>query len=324
MNATYALLLIFGFLAVVLLLEGVYLLWTDTSSPEFKRVRQRLEGLVKGESGRVRTGFLKTRLLGRSPRVHALLSKYSGAHSLDLLLQQAGSKSNVAQLLLTCLMSGFVGVVLGLFLSWSWMSVGLLALAFLLFPLLRVKSQKSKRMQLMDSQLPNALDLICRALKAGHAFSAALSMAGDDAPEPVANEFRTTFDEITFGVSTKTAMMNLAERVPNSDMRYFVMAVIIQLETGGNLTELLSMLSNLMRERFKLFGKIKTLTAEGRLSGYILTALPFVLAFLLNVVNPGYMKVLFEDPMGIKLVMGALGMMACGVFILWRIIDIRV
>ncbi len=324
MNTYSTLLLIFGFLAVVLLMEGMYWLWSDTSSPEFKRVRQRLEGLVKGETGRMHDGFEKKRLLANAPQVHALLSQYSGAQALDQLLLQAGSKSTVAQLLATCVVSGLVGVGLGFFLRGSWVTLAVTTLALMVFPLLRVKWQKSNRMTLISSQLPDALDFICRALKAGHAFSAALSMVGDEVQEPIASEFRTVFDEITFGVSIKNAMLNLAERVPNNDMRYLVMAVIIQLETGGNLTELLSMLANLMRERFKLFGKIQTLAAEGKLSGYILTALPFGLAFLLNILNPTYMHVLFTEPMGIKLVLGALVMMAMGVLLLFRIVNIRI
>ena len=324
MNANYPLLLIFGFLAVVLLLEGVYLLWNDTSSPELKRIRKRIERLVKEDTGRVHNSFEKKRVLASTPAVHELLSQYSGAYRLDQLLLQSGSKMNLAQLLTMSFVFGFIGLILGILVHGSWVNVTLSALALLSFPLLRVKWKKAKRMKLMDSQLPDALDFICRALKAGHAFSAALSMVGEEVQEPIAGEFRTVFDEITFGVSIKNAMLNLTERVPNSDMRYFVMAVIIQLETGGNLTELLGMLANLMRERFKLFGKIKTLSAEGRLSGYILTGLPFVLAFLLNILNPGYMQVLFTDPTGIKLVIGALVMMGFGVLILWRIVDIRV
>ncbi len=324
MNTYSTLLLVFGFLAAVLLVEGVYWLWSDTSSPEFKRVRQRLEGLVKGEAGRPQGGFEKKRLLANAPKVHALLSQYSGAQSLDHLLQQAGAKSTVAQLLGTCVVSGLVGVGLGIFLRGAWVTMAVTTVALLIFPLLRVRWQKSNRMARISSQLPDALDFICRALKAGHAFSAALSMVGDEAQEPIASEFKAVFDEITFGVSIKTAMLNLAERVPSGDMRYFVMAVIIQLETGGNLTELLNMLSNLMRERFKLFGKIQTLAAEGKLSGYILTALPFGLAFILNILNPSYMHVLFTEPMGIKLVMGALVMMGIGVLLLFRIVNIRV
>lgn len=326
MNSTYAMLLIFGFLAVVLMLEGVFLLWTDTRSPEFKRVRERLQGLVKGESSRPKggSGFLKQRLFSNSPPVHGFLSHFSWVFHLDKLIVQAGSKRDVQQFLLTSLVAGGAGIVLTLILRWSWFSGGLITLALIALPWMNLKLQRSKRLQLMEKQLPDALDLICRALRAGHAFSAALSMVGDEAAEPIASEFKTTFDEIMFGVSTKNAMLNLAERVPNEDIRYFVMAVLVQLETGGNLTELLSSLANLMRERFKLMGKIRVLAAEGKLSAYILTGLPFFLALTLNVINPGYLNILFTDPIGVKMLIGVSVLMVIGIFFLWRIVVIRV
>lgn len=326
MNSTYAMLLIFGFLAVVLMLEGVFLLWTDTRSPEFKRVRERLQGLVKGESSRPKggSGFLKQRLFSNSPAVHGFLSHFSWVFHLDKLIVQAGSKRDVQQFLLTSLVAGGAGIVLTLILRWSWFSGGLITLVLIALPWMNLKLQRSKRLQLMEKQLPDALDLICRALRAGHAFSAALSMVGDEAAEPIASEFKTTFDEIMFGVSTKNAMLNLAERVPNEDIRYFVMAVLVQLETGGNLTVLLSSLANLMRERFKLMGKIRVLAAEGKLSAYILTGLPFFLALTLNVINPGYLNILFTDPIGVKMLIGVSVLMVIGIFFLWRIVVIRV
>lgn len=326
MNSTYAMLLIFGFLAVVLMLEGVFLLWTDTRSPEFKRVRERLQGLVKGESSRPKggSGFLKQRLFSNSPAVHGFLSNFSWVFHLDKLIVQAGSKRDVQQFLLTSLVAGGAGIVLTLILRWSWFSGGLITLVLIALPWMNLKLQRSKRLQLMEKQLPDALDLICRALRAGHAFSAALSMVGDEAAEPIASEFKTTFDEIMFGVSTKNAMLNLAERVPNEDIRYFVMAVLVQLETGGNLTVLLSSLANLMRERFKLMGKIRVLAAEGKLSAYILTGLPFFLALTLNVINPGYLNILFTDPIGVKMLIGVSVLMVIGIFFLWRIVVIRV
>jgi len=195
---------------------------------------------------------------------------------------------------------------------------------FFVFPVLRLTWKRSKRLHLIGAQLPDALDMISRALRAGHAFSAALAMVGNEAQEPIAGEFKATFDEINFGISTKNALMNLTKRAPIPDLRYFVLAVVIQLETGGNLAELLSMLSNLIRERFKLFGKIRVLAAEGKLSAYILLALPFVLAAALQVVNPGHLDLLWTDPTGFRLVIGALVMMVIGSFVMWRIIDIRV
>ncbi len=149
-------------------------------------------------------------------------------------------------------------------------------------------------------------------------------MVGNEAQVPISAVFKTTVDEINFGISTKSALLNLATRVPTPDMRYFVMAVLIQLETGGNLAELLTMLGGLIRARYKLFGNIKTLAAEGKLSAYILVTLPFFLAGMLQIINPGYMDILFSDPMGLRLVYGALIMMVFGIFVMWRIIKIHI
>ena len=327
MNSTYASLLIVGFLAVVLLLEGVFLFWSDTSSPEFKRVRDRIQGLVKGEPGRPRSGngdFLKKRLYSRSPPVHRFLAHSLWVQRLDKLLMQSGSRRNVEFFLWTTLAAGVSGILMSLILGWTWFSGGLITVALILLPWINLKMKRAQRVRLMEKQLPDALDLICRSLRAGHAFSASLSMVGNEAPEPIASEFKATFDEISFGVSTKNAMLDLAERVPNDDIRYFVMAVLVQLETGGNLTELLASLANLMRERFKLMGKVRVLAAEGKLSAYILTGLPFFLALVLNAVNPGYLNVLFTDPIGVKMLMGVSVLMGVGIFFLWRIVVIRV
>lgn len=327
MNSTYALLMIFGFLAAVLLLEGMFLLWSDTSSPEFKRVRDRIQGLVKGEVGRPKGGssnYFKQRLYSQSPPVHRFLSHFSWAKTLDKLIMQSGSKWDVMFFLLTSLAAGAAGVLLALILGWSGFIGGLVTVTLILLPWINLKMKRAQRVSLMEKQLPDALDLICRSLRAGHAFSASLSMVGNEAPEPIASEFKATFDEITFGGSTKNAMLDLAERVPNDDIRYFVMAVLVQLETGGNLTELLSSLAKLMRERVKLMGKIRVLAAEGKLSAYILTGLPFFLAFVLNVVNPGYLNVLFTDPIGVKMLIGVSVLMVVGIFFLWRIVVIRV
>jgi hypothetical protein len=146
--------------------------------------------------------------------------------------------------------------------------------------------------------LPDAIDLMGRALRAGHAFPTALKMVGDEMAEPVGAEFRTLFDETNYGVSMQNALLNLVARVPSTDLQYFVVAVLIQRETGGNLAELLDNISAIVRDRLKLMGQIRTLSAEGRLSAWILGLLPFATAALINLVNPGFMKVLWEDPIG--------------------------
>jgi tight adherence protein B len=325
MSLTYALFVILGFLAVVLLLEGLSMLWTDTQSPEVKRIQRRLRVMAVGAQSEDESPLLKQRLLSDTPALQRLLLQLPHIQQVDRLLVQAGSSQSVAQLLMVCLLAAAGGILFAvLLLRWPWPGGVLLGAALAVLPVLRLTWQRSRRLHQIGAQLPDALDLISRAMRAGHGFSAALAMVGNQAQDPIAGEFKTTFDEINFGISTQNALINLAKRAPIPDLRYFVLAVVIQLETGGNLAELLSMLANLIRERFKLFGKIRVLATEGKLSAYILTALPFFLAGALQAINPGHLDILFTDPTGIRLVITTLVMMVLGAILMWRIIDIRV
>lgn len=324
MSISYALFMVASFGAVVLLLEGLFMLWTDTKSPEVERIQRRLRVMTVGQHRKADVTLLKQRLLSATPGMQRLLVRLPKVQQLDRLLLQAGSNKSVAHLLSVCLLAGFGGIIVGVLLRWPLLWVVLVGAALAVLPVLRLTWMRARRVLKIGAQLPDALDMISRALRAGHAFPAALAMVGDQAQEPIAGEFKTTFDEINFGLSTQGALLNLSARVPLHDLRYFVLAVMIQLETGGNLAELLSMLANLIRERFKLFGKIRVLAAEGKLSAYILTALPFFVAGMLLIVNPVYLEVLTTDPLGIRLVIGALVMMVLGAILMWRIIDIRV
>jgi len=324
MSLGFSLVLIVAFLAVVLLLEGLFLVWMDSRSPEVKRIKQRLHMVSSGPSEQVNVSLFKQRVLSHSPAVQAILLKTPRIQQLDRLLLQSGYVKTLAHLLAVCLIFGMLGLGTGIFLNFPMLGLTLLWLVLTALPLLRLLWMRSKRLEKIAFQLPDALDLISRSLRAGHGFSAALAMVGKEAQAPISEEFKITFDEINFGISTQNALANLALRVPLNDLRYFIVAVVIQLESGGNLAELLSMLSNLIRERFKLFGKIRVLAAEGKMSAYILTALPFFVAGVTELLNPSYLNVLVTDPMGIRMVMGALGLMAFGGFVMWRIIDIRV
>ena len=324
MSLTFALFIILGFVAVVLLLEGVFVYWNDTKSPEVRRVEQRLRAMSAG--GQVEGGgrLLKQRMLSNTPALQQFLLKMPRAGQLDRLLQQAGKATTVSHLLTICLLLMLGGLIAGMLLRWAWPVTLLASAGLAVLPFLQLLRSRTKRLHLIEAQLPDAMDLMSRALRAGHAFASALSMVGTEAQEPIAGEFKITSDEIGFGISIDNALNNLATRVPSPDMRYFVMAVVIQRETGGNLAELLGKLAELVRERFKLFAKVRVLAAEGKLSAWILTALPFCVAGAIQVMNPEYLSVLFTDVVGIKMVMGALGLMAMGIFAMWRIIDIKV
>lgn len=324
MNTGMLLFVVLGFVAVVLLLEGAYVLWNDNKSPEVKRIEQRLRAISAGGHDPIDIKLAKERVMSSAPGLHSVLVQLPQLHQLDRLLLQAGSRNTVSHVLATCAMAAIAGLIVATLLKWHWFFVLLLTVGLAVAPLVHLLVKRERRLRLLEAQLPDALDLIARALRAGHSFLSALGMVGEEASQPIAGEFKTVFDEISFGISTENALNDLAKRVPVPDLRYFVMAVLIQRETGGNLAELLDNLARLIRERFKLLAKVRVLAAEGKLSAWILTLLPFVVAGAVQVLNPKYLSALYTDPMGIKMVIGALIMIVIGIIAMWRIIEIRV
>ncbi|OZA28554.1 MAG: pilus assembly protein TadB [Hydrogenophilales bacterium 17-61-9] len=324
MDYLFILFIVAVFFAVVLLLEGFYQLWNATRGPEIQRINQRIQSMSAG-SYEGRSAFLiKKRLLSQSPAVEQVLLGIHRIHRLDRLLEQSGSTMSVAQLLAMTLLAALTALLLGLFLGLPWFVALLLALAAASLPYIAVLNKKLKRVSKIERQLPDVLDLMSRALRAGHAFPSALEMVAKEGLQPIAQEFRVVSDEVNFGIPMEDALNNLAVRVPVTDLRYFVIAVLIQRDTGGNLAELLDNLARLIRERFKLLGHIKVLSAEGRLSAWILTILPFAMIALINIINPHLMSVLWTDSLGQKLSLAAMAVMVLGVIWMWRIIKIRI
>lgn len=313
------------FVAVVLCVEGIYLWWNNAHGPAAKRIEARLRALsAGGHVSAERLSILKKRMLSDRPLVQRWLMSVPRIGSLDRWLEQSGSSWSVAQLFGYCGLVALCAVALAPLLPVPVpLILGGAALAGVL-PVLHVIRQRHKRLKQMEVQLPDAVDMISRALRAGHAFSGALGMVGTEMKAPIGPEFRTTFEEINYGVALDEAMTNLAMRVPINDLRYFVIAVLIQRESGGNLAEILDTIGNLVRERLKLFDKIRVLSAEGRLSAWILGLLPFGTAAMIMVVNPDFMRVLWEDPLGLRMVGGALVSMVSGVLWMRKIIRIRV
>jgi tight adherence protein B len=268
--------------------------------------------------------LVKQRLLAQTPILERLLLEIPRVHVLDRILLQSGLNLHVAGFLGLTLLMAAGGALFTMFLGLTLVEVVVITAMFGAVPWLYVVNAKNKRMNTIEQQLPDAMDLMARAMLAGHAFPSALKMVGDEMPQPVAAEFRTVFDEINYGISIQDALTNLATRVPSTDLRYFVISVLIQRETGGNLAELLGNISALIRARLKLLGTVRVLSAEGVLSAKILTVLPFALAFTINILNPGFLSQLWTDPLGIKLVGFALFMIVVGVYWMWRVIKIRI
>jgi tight adherence protein B len=199
-----------------------------------------------------------------------------------------------------------------------------LALLFVPIPLLLVRRARRRRLVRIEEQLPEAADFIARALRAGHSFTNVLQIVGNELPEPLSGEFRIAREEINYGVPMSEALHNMAERIPLTDLRYLIIAVLIQRETGGNLAEILTNISHIIRSRLKLLAQVRVLSAEGRMSAWILGLLPFAVGGMLFLVNPQYIKPLWTDPSGIRLLWYALTMIAVGVIWLRRVIRIRV
>lgn len=312
------------FIAVILMIEGLYTTWNSTRGPEAKRIARRLQTMADGSGHRDVITIRKQRALSQSEGLERLLRRVPYIDTLDRLLQQAGAEYDAGKFLLVSLGCGLAGLIAGLLLPVpAVVSVGT-AMAAAVVPMLLVTRRRRLRLRRIEEQLPDALDLMGRALRAGHALPVAIEMVGKEMAEPLAGEFRTVFDEVNFGVSMQDALNALASRVPGTDVGYFVVAVLIQRETGGNLTELLNNIAMIVRARFKLYGQVRTLSAEGRLSAWILGILPFALTGLLNLINPRFMTVLWTEPAGTKMIGGMLVLMAIGIVWMRSVIRIRV
>jgi tight adherence protein B len=309
----------------VLLLEGAYLLWNDSKGPEAQRLERRLRTLSAGTHGEEALKLLKGRASGELPWLDRTLMQIPRLAGLDRILEQAGLTMSVSRFVLISLAVGLGAiVVIGVWLAPPfWFRLGIGVGAGLL-PYAWVAGRRRKRLTRIEQDLPDAVDLIARALRAGHAFPSALQMVGSEMMGPIATEFRITSEEVNFGVAIDAAFMNLATRVPSDDVRFFVIAVLLQRETGGNLAELLQNIAKLVRERFHLLGKVRVLAAEGKMSAWVLTGLPIATAFMINLVHPTFMAVLWKDPVGLKMVYACVLMMLFGIVWMWRTVKIRV
>ncbi len=315
-----------AFLAVLLALEGIYILWASRHSAEARRIAARLAALGgQGAAGAAgATSIERAQAPERLPRLNALIARTLPGRRLRRLAGAAAVTASVAELMLLSMALAACGLMVPPLLGKP-MALGLgLAIALGALPWWRVASRASDRVARIERQFPEALDLMGRAMRAGHAFPSAIRMVADEMPAPLGRDFRLLFDEINYGVPVNDALARLAERVPIADVSYFVVAVMIQRESGGNLAELLDKIAALVRDRLRLLGEIRTLSAEGRLSALILTALPFGVGLVVNLVNPEFMAVLWNDPLGLRMVAVALAMMALGIFWMRRIIRIRV
>ena len=290
-----------------------------------KKLEGRLQELTQPleDKGEAKV-LVKVAAEGPLPAIDRLFGGTTRGSNLGRWLEQSGMKVSISGVLLVALaLAVGVALLMGLITRAPWgLPVGA-AIGFGL-PFLVLNIKRGRRMRTFEEQFPEALDLIARALKAGHAFATGLKMAADELPEPVGPEFRKTFDEQNFGLPLKDALDNLTLRVPHLDVRFFATAVLIQRETGGNLAEILENLAHVVRERFKILRQVRVYTAHGRFTGYVLLALPAVLGIALSFINPDHMNMLFRERMGQMMLLGALVMQTIGYLWIKQVIKIEV
>lgn len=313
------------FIATVLLLICGYQWWNARHGASARRFGRRLRAASEVSwQGESTPGITKSRTLGRARWLTDLLRKIPRIHKLDQLLMQSGLTWTVSAFLFLTLAPAVGILLLALLLSVPpWIAL-LLALCTTPAPLTFVLHRRHRRLQHLEAQLPEGADLISRALRAGHSFSSALDMAGSELPDPLGAEFRLTFDEVNYGVSMQDALLSLAERAPLADLRYLVIALLIQRESGGNLAEILGNVSHIIRERMKLAGQVRVLSAEGRLSGVILAIMPFAVGGAMFVLNPKFLDPLLTDAAGVWAMGYALMLMLTGLIWMKFIVRIRV
>ncbi len=290
-------------------------------------VGARLAAIERGAgrgSGSPQLKLVRDDTFSSLPALNRLLLRATWAGRLHSFIAQAGLNILPGKLLLGSAVLG-----LGLYILVPYVYPNLIV-AFLLgaigavAPMAYVAVRRSKRLQAFEKSFPEAIDLLGRAVRAGHAFTTGLEMVTTELPEPVAGEFKIVFDEQNFGLPLREALTNLAKRVPIVDVRFFVTALLVHKETGGNLAQILDDLSQVVRDRFKLLGEVRARTAQGRLTAGILIALPPTMILILRGMSPEYINVLFTDPVGPYLLGGAALMQVIGSAVLWKVVNVRV
>lgn len=303
------------------------LLHLGKENQQQKIVQRRLDAIEKGMrrgSESLELKLIRDELMSGVPLLHRFLQQWRWAEKLRNFVAQAGLNVKPGTLVIVSTVLELMGFLIAREVSNNL----IVALAALVFggvsPFLFVAIARKRRMSSFEKSFPEAIDLLGRSVLAGHSFITGLEMIGTELGEPLAGEFRTVFDEQNFGLPLKDALLNLAERVPIMDVRFFITALMVQKDTGGNLAEILSNLSHVIRERFKLRGEVKTRTAQGRLTAAILIAMPPIMMLVLRFMNPDYEGVLFTDPLGPVILGVAAGLQVVGAAILWKIVNIEV
>jgi tight adherence protein B len=321
-------LVVFLLVALLVFAVGSFL---DQRSAQARMLRDRLASVQKAEQQSTdELALLRDEMMSKIPALDSLLRRSERMANLQTFLEQADLKVRAGNILLLCVVSAVVFGVIGYFVAGSlppnqallFVMVGVVVGGVL--PYSYASYRRTKRFQRFEELFPNAIDTLARAVRAGHAFTTALELIANEISEPIASEFRKLFEEQKFGLPVRDALMNLAARVPLVDVKFFVTAVMLQRETGGNLAEILDNLSYVIRERFKIMRQVRVYTAQGRLTMMLLMGLPPIIVVVMLTTNPAFIRPLFADPIGHTLVVGGIVLQTIGYFVIRRIIQIQV
>jgi tight adherence protein B len=313
------------FLIFVLVIELLAYSYRSVRGVSGEKARKRLQRVSLAESPGQDTDILRKKLVRSTvPMLNEFLARMPGIHSLQQLTMQARTRHPPSVFLL-------LGMILALLGYWivsqrtGNLLVSLLVAMFLgSLPFYYLKGKRRKRIERFQQQLPEALEMTARGLRAGHAFTTGMRLVAEGFEDPLGTEFRTTLEEINFGVSVADALKNLIGRVDCPDLRFFVVSSIIQRETGGNMADIMDSIARIQRHRFSFNEKVRVLSAEARLSAKILIALPLLIMAGIRVMNPDYLSLLFTTEMGRGMLAGASFMLVVGIFVIMRMVKIEV
>lgn len=315
------------FFTVILFIEGGFYAYHAFFNPKTKNVKRRLRHsgrTIASRPTQQQVEVLRKRHASGIPWFDALMARIPRLDSIERMLHQANSNMPLSVFMLLSGILACVGLIVAGLKNWGVIVMVGCTFTGGLLPFLYMYRKRKKRFKEFQRQLPDALELVARALRAGHAFSVGMKMVGDEFSDPIGPEFGRAVEEISFGIDVAEALKNLTKRIECVDLGFFVTALIVQRETGGNLAEILESISHLIRQRFELLGRVSALSAEGKLSAYVLLALPFLLGMVLWYLNEAYMQLLWTDPLGTTMLAVGGVMMAIGTVMMKKMILIKV
>jgi len=322
------LILVSVFLTVVLAIWGVYALLVQAPLREQRKlVAYRLDSLNRAQERGVKdrsVELFKQEILSSMPVIQQLLLKLPKARFVQRALRQADWEISITKFLSMCIASGVVALLVATFLWKTPVLSLMLAVGAACLPYVVLMYRRRKRLDKFLDQFPEGIDLMARAVRAGHAITTGFDMVADEMEDPIAKELRQTHDEQKFGLPIQQALLNLQERVPLMDVRMLATAIAIQREVGGNLAEVLDKIAHTIRERQKIRRQIRVYTAQGRLTGYILAALPILVGLLLSAISPGYFGILLHHEYGLFMIAVAALLQVMGFFWIRKIINIKI